>query len=447
MQHPAVSTDRFSVPERLHAYGVDEETCRHYARMGAFLRPHTPALAAIFWRRFTDPKETEAGPDLTGVDEGYGYQRAEAYFQARSDGRINEGWMDRAGDVGTEIYQSGAMAYTAIGALAMANREAVRLYLAETDDEDRAEVVLSFLHVAQIEAEIMLTRMRYLMADDVRQRLAKQSAHFKQQIATAVEGAVRQSEAVRAQSGDAAEATRTMLGKSAEVATAAEQSATAMREAAETAAGLIRAIEEARDEVDIATEIVDRASVEADGAVETTNALAADARTVESIVSLIRDIAGQTNLLALNATIEAARAGDAGRGFAVVAAEVKSLAGQTAKATDDIASKIGAIQESTNRAVDANRAVLNTVESVRGSATRIREAMDRQSATVTTISSSVDETALSANAMSSAIASIREGTAQMSKHVDGVEDGSGDVSEQLAELHNAAENFVGMLAS
>jgi len=176
----------------------------------------------------------------------------------------------------------------------------------------------------------------------------------KEGVGLTVETASQEGVALREQAVRSADSARGVLGKVSEVAAAAEQSATAMREAAQNAAGLIRAIEEIRDEVHGSSEIVARAASQASEAVGMSEALSAHARSIESILEMIRNIAGQTNLLALNATIEAARAGDAGRGFAVVAQEVKSLAAQTAHATDDIAAKITAIQDATRSAVSAS---------------------------------------------------------------------------------------------
>src|SRR6202035_127792 len=93
--------------------------------------------------------------------------------------------------------------------------------------------------------------------------------------------------------------------------------------------------------------------------------LAQAAQKIGDVVKLIQDVAGQTNLLALNATIEAARAGEAGRGFAVVASEVKSLAVQTAKATEEIAGQIAAVQASTGTAVEATRQIADRMQEIK----------------------------------------------------------------------------------
>jgi len=257
----------------------------------------------------------------------------------------------------------------------------------------------------------------------------------------------RESEQLRAQATSTSSSARGMLGKTSEVAAAAEQSAIAMREAAQTAAGLIRAIEDARSEVEVASDVALRAGGQASQAVKVSQALSNHVEAIESILGLIRDIAGQTNLLALNATIEAARAGDAGRGFAVVAQEVKSLASQTARATDDITAKITAIQLATRQTVEANDSIQSTVEEVQTSADRIRQAMELQAQTVTMITAAVDETALAADSMSSTIAAIRADTENVARDIDGVEQGFGRFSHQIAEFKTTTSEFVSKFAA
>lgn len=279
-----------------------------------------------------------------------------------------------------------------------------------------------------------------------RERQVK-AEEFNSRVVASVARASSDSDLLRGQASQTAASARGMLGKTSEVAAAAEQSAVAMREAAHTAAGLIRAIEDARSEVETAAAVSTRAGDQAAQAVKVSQALSSHVEAIESILGLIRDIAGQTNLLALNATIEAARAGDAGRGFAVVAQEVKSLASQTARATDDITAKISAITAATKQTVDANSSIQGTVEEVQSSADRIRQAMELQAQTVTMITAAVDETALAADSMSSTIAAIRSDTENVARDIDGVEQGFGRFSEQIGEFRSATADFIAKFAA
>ncbi len=268
---------------------------------------------------------------------------------------------------------------------------------------------------------------------------------FEQEIADAANDVAEHSSLLRQQATSSSQMAQGMLSKTSEVAAASEQSAVAMREAAQTASGLIRAIEDARSEVETASEVANRAAAEAAAGVSATDTLSEQSKSIESILGLIREIAGQTNLLALNATIEAARAGDAGRGFAVVAQEVKSLANQTAQATDEIAQKISAIQNATNASVASNASIRETVNQVKQSAERIRHAMEDQAQTVTMITASVDETALAADLMSTTISAIRSDTESVVSEISTLEDGFAQVNGKIISLQGNAGRFVNNL--
>ena len=378
----------------------------------------------------------------------FGPERAERYAAIYS-GKVDAAWVQSIAEYGRQIFRNHTSVPEYIeDRIEIANR--VFAALTEQLDSDArqlADCISAYYRLDLIETDIILAQVALLEAIDAADTRGRESEQFERRVGELVRASTEQSKALTERTRSTAASARGMLGKTSEVAAAAEQSAVAMREAAQTAAGLIRAIEDARAEVEVAAGVATRAGDQASQAVKVSQALSAHVEAIESILSLIRDIAGQTNLLALNATIEAARAGDAGRGFAVVAQEVKSLASQTARATDDITAKITAIQQATRQTVDANGSIQGTVEEVQSSADRIREAMELQAQTVTMITAAVDETALAADSMSSTIAAIRSDTENVAKDIDQVEQGFGRFSEQIAGFKTTAKDFVNGMAA
>ncbi len=315
----------------------------------------------------------------------------------------------------------------------------------DTAEQDYQDLIKAILTAAGQELSLMSKCYSAYYSEQNIEDQRAQSVQFEADIGIAAHDVADQTASLRQQAASSSQMANGMLSKASEVAAASEQSAVAMREAAQTAAGLIRAIEDARTEVETASDVANRAAAQATLGVAATDTLAEQSQSIESILGLIRDIAGQTNLLALNATIEAARAGDAGRGFAVVAQEVKSLANQTAQATDEIAQKIAAIQSATKASVESNASIRETVNDVKLSAERIRHAMEDQAQTVTMITASVDETALAADLMSNTISAIRSDTENVVSEIAALELGFAQVNDKISSFQMNASKFVGSL--
>ena len=370
------------------------------------------------------------------------------YARMRYLSPYDQTWEAMAIGYADESRRSGVPLPALLSAAAFAHSTTLNLVVerAAADPATMRTVADVVQRLALIEADIMVSHLGATDAAAAQAERQNRASDFRGSIATSIQHTAALGARIHVQAAGASASTRGILCKASEVAAAAEQSAVAMREAAQTSAGLIRAIETARSEVEVAVGVADRACAQTGEAVGMSEALSEHAKSIESILGLIRSIAGQTNLLALNATIEAARAGDAGRGFAVVAQEVKSLASQTARATDDIAAKIAAIQAATAATVATNAGIRATVGEVQDSAGRIRLAMEAQAHTVTAITAAVDETALAADAMSSTIATIRADTEAVATEIDRLGHAFGEVDDQLGVLRGAADGFSASVA-
>ena len=235
--------------------------------------------------------------------------------------------------------------------------------------------------------------------------------------------------------------------RSGTVALAAEEASANLDSVAEAAEELAISIGKIGGEVGLSAKIAGDAVEESKKTNEKVEGLDGAARKIGDIVELINDIASQTNLLALNATIEAARAGDAGKGFAVVASEVKSLADQTAKATEEIAGQITEIQEATGEVAAAIKGFSKTVMEIDEIATRISSAVEQQEAATKTIVDNIQETAASTGKVSGNIVEVNRAAGETKEAALQLQLSADGLTEQGEVVRTQVEKFLASVRS
>ncbi|HZB91147.1 MAG TPA: methyl-accepting chemotaxis protein [Stellaceae bacterium] len=295
--------------------------------------------------------------------------------------------------------------------------------------------------IGEMAQAVQVFKQSMIEADRLAQEQKTEQAR-KEQRQKAIEGYIGEfdrsvREALEAQASAATEmrATATSMSATAEetqrqagtVASASEQTSANVQTVAASAEEMTSSISEIARQVTQAAEIAKQAVADAQRTNGTVNTLAEAAQKIGQVVQLIQDIASQTNLLALNATIEAARAGEAGKGFAVVASEVKSLANQTAKATEEIAAQIGSIQTVTGEAVRAIQGIGGTIGHINEISTTIASAVEEQGAATQEIARNTQQAA--------------KGTEQVSSNIAGVNRAAGETGAAASQVLASAEQL------
>jgi methyl-accepting chemotaxis protein len=230
--------------------------------------------------------------------------------------------------------------------------------------------------------------------------------------------------------------------QSTAVAAASEQASTNVQTVASATEELSSSIAEISRQVAESTRVVTQAVQEATATKDLVRSLDTTAQKIGQVVALITDIAEQTNLLALNATIEAARAGEAGKGFAVVASEVKNLATQTAKATDEISGQITGVQNATKASVEAIERIFATIEKVNGISTTIASAVEEQGAATKEIARNIEQAASGTKEVSSNIAGVTQAASETGAVSTQVLQAAQELARQSTMLRSEVDTFL-----
>jgi methyl-accepting chemotaxis protein len=280
-------------------------------------------------------------------------------------------------------------------------------------------------------------------ADHEKKALQRQMAdRFEADVKSVVSAVAKATKDMQRVAGEITSSVNGTSERTAAAAAASEEASASVNTVAAATEELASSVAEIGRQVTHSSSVADDAVIKAGQTTEMVAGLTAAGEKIGDVLRLIGAIASQTNLLALNATIEAARAGEAGRGFAVVASEVKELASQTAKATEEIAGQVTAIQAATGNCVTAIGGISDTIREISGIATTIAAAVEEQDSATREIARSVQQAATGTSEVSQNVAGASQAAHQSRSLADNVMVASGQLSEHADALFTSVDTFL-----
>ncbi len=370
------------------------------------------------------------------------------HWQVLFSGQFDERYFERVTRIGMAHFRIGLEPRWYMAAYSFIIAELTALITARygKKHEAAAETLNAAIKVIFLDMDLAISVYYEAMSAE-QKTLTDKAVTFVQEVRHIVDGVSAAATELQATAESMTQSAQQGAEQSTAVAASSEEASTNVQAVATAAEELSASLGEVSRQVNQSSEVTGGAVRQAETANDEVSGLSQAADRIGEVVNMIQDIANQTNLLALNATIEAARAGEAGKGFAVVASEVKALAGQTAKATEEISQQIASIQEATGRAVGAIGSIGGTIGEVNEIASAIAAAVEQQNAATGEISSNAQQAATGTQEVSKNVAQVSQGLSETGHSAGEVLSASNDLSRQSESLKQSIDRFLAELES
>ena len=436
--------------KRLATFSITDEDLARLRGNREFVERRLPALLED-WHRYFD-----AWPEIQSALRHPEVHAARLdHWMRAASGRIDAGFADSAKRLAIQFYKNGVPAYAvSICHHIVSTNIARELGLTGGDEglasslfganarRNRTAQLETLTKIAWFDMELLLETYQAAEEESKRATLDRLAGSFEDSVKSIVEGTVAASNQMQAHAQRMSEIATSTSRRSADVASETEVASSSMQTVAAATEQLASSISDISRHVNESSRISSSAVDEAERTKGTVSGLVDAAQRIGDVVNLINNIASQTNLLALNATIEAARAGEAGKGFAVVASEVKSLANQTAKATEDISSQITGMQNAATQAAEAIHAVGRTITHINEIVTTVAATVEEQTAATQEITRNVQEVAVGSRRVTDSIGEVTQSSSETGGIAQEVLTAAGLLHRQADELNRGVGDFL-----
>ncbi len=429
---------------RLRFLEIDQRVSEELRGLWTLIEPALPAVLARFYDKMQGVPHLAA---ILGSHKPRLVSAQSRHWAQLFSGRFDQDYVASIRRIGLVHHKIGLEPRWYIGGYSFILGELTRLVSRKRRfGGDSVERLDALNKAVMLDMDFAISVYQDVLVEERQKRgsvLSAAIATFSEAVQSSLTVSGEASERLAGSARTLAGATDHAMRLAGDAAAAAEHTSTAMQTSAAATEELAASVREIGQQAHRSAAVARSAVETAERTRHSVGGLIEHTAQISQVVELINQIAGQTNLLALNATIEAARAGEAGRGFAVVASEVKTLAGRTAKATTEIASRIEAIQHATRQSADDIRAIGGVIDEVNVIAAAIASAVEEQGAVTGEIADTVQQSAGHAGSVSQSVSSLAEASASAAEVAGQVSEARRILDGQLDRLREDIATFLG----